>query len=499
MASTFDRLFGVPQVEGVNAALAERTTAILPNGPWENQPVRSSRKSCPAKSIATGLSEENVPPDSIFGSRKKRIEEPGKVSGVGVSAALSPRNKGWSGNPRTERCREAMEPGDKDLFSPSCRPLRRRFPSADKGTVPLPPWLSVGDCSPPSARSASPRSDRRSPRWERSRSPSPSSPVRPTSPQDRRVLQWTSGYELDSYRQIKVFPDNVQQQSCAALKPANAAKFSKEEEHDRIIGPDGTLKPGCKRRISPNSRCTVSSIAFTPPPTPEESASPTSPVREPLQGLQSARNGDANFSLPTQIPRKRLQPSESPTQSESWTTPVAGMASPRFSWAADMVPDLKEAPGTGRCLSPRSPTRCSRSPHDVVSPPSLIRSNATLGTGLYAEEPQSMLENFLGARKGRSPASRSRGASPLASPYRNDAGESLGFGTLSWGKVSSGGAAGGYGLDVAAGQAAGRFHGSGTLNQALNARVEDITFKEPFMRHRQKVLEQRAQSPLRWR
>ena len=31
------------------------------------------------------------------------------------------------------------------------------------------------------------------------------------------------------------------------------------------------------------------------------------------------------------------QPSESPTQSESWTTPVAGMASPRFSWAADMV------------------------------------------------------------------------------------------------------------------------------------------------------------------
>lgn len=66
--------------------------------------------------IATGLSEENVPPDSIFGSRKKRIEallmvsliyfslgswfelipncqEPGKVSGVGVSAALSPRNK----------------------------------------------------------------------------------------------------------------------------------------------------------------------------------------------------------------------------------------------------------------------------------------------------------------------------------------------------------------------------------------------------------------------
>ena len=30
-------------------------------------------------------------------------------------------------------------------------------------------------------------------------------------------------------------------------------------------------------------------------------------VREPLQGLQSARNGDANFSLPTQIPQKRLR------------------------------------------------------------------------------------------------------------------------------------------------------------------------------------------------
>ena len=35
------------------------------------------------------------------------------------------------------------------------------------------------------------------------------------------------------------------------------------------------------------------------------------------------------------------QPSESPTQSESWTTPVAGMASPRFSWAADMVGALE--------------------------------------------------------------------------------------------------------------------------------------------------------------
>lgn len=35
--------------------------------------------------------------------------------------------------------------------------------------------------------------------------------------------------------------------------------------------------------------------------------------------------------------------------------------------------------------------------------------------------------------------------------------------------------------------------------QALRSKGDEVTFKEPFMRHRQKVLEHRAQSPRRWR
>ena len=50
--------------------------------------------------------------------------------------------------------------------------------------VPLPPWLSVGDCSPPS-RSTSPRRGAPSPRSPSPRSPSPGRS--PRSPQDRRA------------------------------------------------------------------------------------------------------------------------------------------------------------------------------------------------------------------------------------------------------------------------------------------------------------------------
>eukprot|EP00434_Breviolum_minutum_P031212 symbB.v1.2.027603.t1/scaffold2843.1/size69054/1 len=101
MESTFDRLFGAPPAEkGSACALIERAVAILPNGAWASettaqpQPVRPRSP----KRLETGLSE-NIPPDPL-GSRKKRIEEPGKASKIScVSAALSPRNKAWSGSP----------------------------------------------------------------------------------------------------------------------------------------------------------------------------------------------------------------------------------------------------------------------------------------------------------------------------------------------------------------------------------------------------------------
>ncbi|CAK9048225.1 unnamed protein product [Durusdinium trenchii] len=486
MASTFDRIFGFDETKGPVTPLGVRNVAVLPNGPWsmktEEEP-RKNRKSWPqAKRLETGLCEENAI-GQVLGSRKKRIQEPGHESGVG--AALSPRQQAWSGGSPRSIPADSPEPGDKDLFTPSGRPLRRRFPSVDRGSVPLPPWVSVGDCSPPSPRSPSPRRNR-SPRA--ARSPSPRSPSPRT--QDRRVIEWSTGYDLDAYRCIKVFPGNVHYKSSSALNPARAVMDLHKEEHAGLVGRDGLPKGGCKRHISPNSRGTEGLIAFTPPPSPQTDASSPSAsspsARENLHSFQSSRAPNGTLSLLSPIPRKRLQSPESPVSEEHAS--AAGMASPRFSWAADMVPDRKEV----RSFSPRSPAR------DAVSPRSLIRSPASLGTGLYAEEPQSMLENFLGARKGRvstspeGPSAPSRASPPASSPSGETA---LGFGSLSWGKV----AAGGYGLDVASRQAVGGLHGSGAFTQAVRTTRADVTFKEPLFRHREKVLEHRAQSPRRWR
>ncbi|CAE7735183.1 unnamed protein product, partial [Symbiodinium necroappetens] len=59
----------------------------------------------------------------------------------------------------------------------------------------------------------------------------------------------------------------------------------------------------------------------------------------------------------------------------------------------------------------------------------LIRPAATLATGLSAEDPDAVNENFLGARKGRSPRG-SRTPSPGGAFGGNSP-------SLSWGAVSA--------------------------------------------------------------
>ncbi|CAJ1346963.1 unnamed protein product, partial [Effrenium voratum] len=366
------------------------------------------------------------------------VKEPG--SGC-AREALSPKSQAWSGSPRS--LGGSLE--SEDLKS-SCGPVRRRFPSADKISVPLPPWAAPGELSPcvPPARDRSPRA------------------------QDRRVADWTHGYDLDAYRSIRVYPDSSHYKTCAALSKA----YFEPQEHADLLGPDGMPRGACKRQGSPDARGTQSSITFT--------ASGTSPeAGDNLQGMQTRMvGGDWNFSTLSPIPRKRLQ-SESPRQDE---VPSAGKVSTRFSWAADMVPH-----------SPQ-PKRNMRNMQSLesASPRSLIRSSAALTTGFYAEEPDTLLDSFLGARKGRSPfASPSPGASPLTSPRSVSATpQSRGFGSLSWGHVS----AGGYGPEVAARQAA------GTSHRLWRPKDSDITtFKEPFLRHRERVRDQRARSPPRWK
>ncbi|CAJ1346959.1 unnamed protein product, partial [Effrenium voratum] len=394
------------------------------------------RKSGSPDGQATGILPSQD--EKFLGSGKRRLKEPG--SGC-AREALSPKSQAWSGSPRS--LGGSLE--SEDLKS-SCGPVRRRFPSADKISVPLPPWAAPGELSPcvPPARDRSPRA------------------------QDRRVADWTHGYDLDAYRSIRVYPDSSHYKTCAALSKA----YFEPQEHADLLGPDGMPRGACKRQGSPDARGTQSSITFT--------ASGTSPeAGDNLQGMQTRMvGGDWNFSTLSPIPRKRLQ-SESPRQDE---VPSAGKVSTRFSWAADMVPH-----------SPQ-PKRNMRNMQSLesASPRSLIRSSAALTTGFYAEEPDTLLDSFLGARKGRSPfASPSPGASPLTSPRSVSATpQSRGFGSLSWGHVS----AGGYGPEVAARQAA------GTSHRLWRPKDSDITtFKEPFLRHRERVRDQRARSPPRWK
>ncbi|CAJ1346945.1 unnamed protein product, partial [Effrenium voratum] len=392
------------------------------------------RKSGSPDGQATGILPSQD--EKFLGSGKRRLKEPG--SGC-AREALSPKSQAWSGSPRS--LGGSLE--SEDLKS-SCGPVRRRFPSADKISVPLPPWAAPGELSPcvPPARDRSPRA------------------------QDRRVADWTHGYDLDAYRSIRVYPDSSHYKTCAALSKA----YFEPQEHADLLGPDGMPRGACKRQGSPDARGTQSSITFT--------ASGTSPeAGDNLQGMQTRMvGGDWNFSTLSPIPRKRLQ-SESPRQDE---VPSAGKVSTRFSWAADMVPHSPQPKRNMRNMqslesaSPRSTAGTSLGT-------GLIRSSAALTTGFYAEEPDTLLDSFLGARKGRSPfASPSPGASPLTSPRSVSA--------------TPQSRAGGYGPEVAARQAA------GTSHRLWRPKDSDITtFKEPFLRHRERVRDQRARSPPRWK
>ncbi|CAJ1400821.1 unnamed protein product [Effrenium voratum] len=225
MASTFERLFGSEGPAASNGA--------------SPQTGAQGRKSGSPDGQATGILPSQD--EKFLGSGKRRLKEPG--SGC-AREALSPKSQAWSGSPRS--LGGSLE--SEDLKS-SCGPVRRRFPSADKISVPLPPWAAPGELSPcvPPARDRSPRA------------------------QDRRVADWTHGYDLDAYRSIRVYPDSSHYKTCAALSKA----YFEPQEHADLLGPDGMPRGACKRQGSPDARGTQSSITFT--------ASGTSPeaVREP--------------------------------------------------------------------------------------------------------------------------------------------------------------------------------------------------------------------------
>ncbi|CAJ1346972.1 unnamed protein product, partial [Effrenium voratum] len=201
------------------------------------------RKSGSPDGQATGILPSQD--EKFLGSGKRRLKEPG--SGC-AREALSPKSQAWSGSPRS--LGGSLE--SEDLKS-SCGPVRRRFPSADKISVPLPPWAAPGELSPcvPPARDRSPRA------------------------QDRRVADWTHGYDLDAYRSIRVYPDSSHYKTCAALSKA----YFEPQEHADLLGPDGMPRGACKRQGSPDARGTQSSITFT--------ASGTSPEACRAAGLQS--------------------------------------------------------------------------------------------------------------------------------------------------------------------------------------------------------------------
>ncbi|CAJ1400816.1 unnamed protein product [Effrenium voratum] len=224
----------------------------------------------------------------------------------------------------------------------------------------------------------------------------------------------------------------------------------------------------------------------SPRPISSRRSMPTCWARMACQGAPASAR-----ALPTPGAPRAPSPLLRPELRQRHAEPGTTCRECRPGWWAETGTSPRCHPSHANDCSPRAldKTRCRR----LAGSPLVSRGQPIwLTTGFYAEEPDTLLDSFLGARKGRSPfASPSPGASPLTSPRSVSATpQSRGFGSLSWGHVS----AGGYGPEVAARQAA------GTSHRLWRPKDSDITtFKEPFLRHRERVRDQRARSPPRWK
>eukprot|EP00440_Ansanella_granifera_P076612 gb/GFBE01083131.1/.p1 GENE.gb/GFBE01083131.1/~~gb/GFBE01083131.1/.p1 ORF type:complete len:510 (+),score=40.06 gb/GFBE01083131.1/:1-1530(+) len=509
MVSTFDRLFG--------------HHAETPGGAVDPVRAKSPLRAEPLKGLGNGLcAEETITClAKMLGSRKQRIEEPGGADKIGTVFSprpqafaqqlprasprgrdLSPRRGSDAGEATQDAAGVASFSGDPTLWS-SCGPVRRRFPSADRDSVPLGTFGPAGERS---ARSASP---------PRARSP---------GSKDRRVTEWRQGYNLDDYRSIRVFPDSKHYSSCSAMNPHHAGT-DPETEHGGVRGPDGHFKTGCRRRSPANARGThqdqVSSIAFTLPTQPPAPQGSSPRLTERSQGIQPRfMNGDFNFSILEKVPMRRLvpvpgetveadgraanqvvpTPRKIPEQPEEDQRPAAGMSSPRYEKGYGLVPRGSEVQDDAFRFENRTGNRRhfgGSSSSASAGGRSLIRnSSGPLDKGLSAEATQFMSDNFLGPRRGKSPnasPSPSRGPSPTATPPQSPRGGADSvptIGSWSWGAVS----AGGYSADVSAQRAAVTVHRSGFRGEAAS------NSKESELRRREHNHNRNQSSPLtRWR
>lgn len=510
MVSTHDRLFGPAEVttSGLRDAV-NRTPCVLPVGPCDIRPkvVAQTKQRLPSKDLGNGLCTETTQDchARMLGARKQRVEEPAASDAV-TRIIFSPGNQSLLQSLRAPSPKQSprgdcggVAAGATSGESP--RPLQRRFPAADTDNVPLGSGGLTGFTGDRSARSASPRGAQ-SPRG-----------------QDRRVTSWNHGYDPDSYRSIRVFPSNIHYSSSTALNRSPSPR-RKEEEHDGILGPDNLPRGACRRRSSENARGTQGSIHFEPVPASSSDAG-NAPNRSELMAPRWLQ-GESNFSILQKMPSKRrLPPPGSENPQELFTADVSEKSASCKPADENQLPTPASGPPPAGVKSPAYPKGSGLLPRGAENQDDTFRFEAGLGNrrhfgsvprsgilprnasgpldkGLCAEATEFMSNNFLGARRGKSPSaspSQSYDPSPLGSPIQSP----RGGGSLSWGAISAGDTA----KAAAAQSAAMTVHRTGLRDETgFNAPPpqEAMISKEVVMRRREIAHERRLVSPLaRWR
>lgn len=470
--STHERLFGSDSVT-FSATTSPRSSPkrCTSNGTSEchDAEIRSNNDDWNSKGWYNSLcSKENTNTDYFLGSRKQRIQAPG-----------------YSGNrilsPSPVACMEEVG-GSHSSFGP----LRRLYPPA-KDSVPLPPWAPVESLSP-GMRSMSPL---------RARSASP-----PRQANDRRLTEWRHGYDLDSYRSIRVFPGHSQYQNCPALTPM-ATNLPDDFEHGGIRGPTGIPKAATRRRIAANARGMQSDQVSSVFGAPE------------VADLQAKTNSRLSFSPPPRMSMKQGVPGGRNAKDEPHED-----ASPASNVSYSTQTEKQPA---GFTLSPRCPE--SQKDLSFGALPQGIEADdfrwelqwggrkqftaapaQGLDRGLCSEDTLLCRESFLGPRKGKQGSSSpshspapTRNVSPRALPLSAKGSDvtptlSTTTGNLSWTNV-----AGDVSLEVLAQKAAVTEHRAGIRNDHLE--VSKPTDEAEFqLRRRQATRERNRAAPLsRWK
>lgn len=373
MANSFDRIFGA----GSGSAPGET----------KDQRIQVPASAVQRKDLGSGLSTEDAEAASakLLGHRKQR-STPFQSQLVG--SLLSPRSA--DGSTQQEEVP---------------RRIRRAASLCERpgSAVPLPgPAMTAWTAQ----RSASPE------RW-----------------QDARVKEWRKGWDPDTYRSRKIFPEQLLTHfsSATALSPRSVCPPAPDEEHKGHTRPDGLPRTVRGQKTGHETRWLHDTVAEC------VHGSTSQPSLDCHGDIQvSPMRANDTFKPPPRIVKKRsmaipgeanlsstgeMSPFGMPANDSFEDAPPAGKPTPAF------VGQHSASPGSPRSLEESHFRRlaghvekrhlgsASSSPSHGICSASFDTSPKSLAAGLSPEEPSLQVDRSLGARRGRSP-----GRSPAELP-----------------------------------------------------------------------------------